>query len=201
VARVIGLTGGIGSGKSTVAALLAARGAVVIDADRVAHEVYAPGTPGFRRIVDRFGQRVVGPDGGIDRKRLAATVFADSVALRDLNAIVHPVVHQEIARRIAAAVQENPEGVVVIEAALMTETGWKGGASELWAVVVEPNIAVERLVRDRAMTEDEARARIATQATNEARRAAATVVIENDGSVFDLETTIERLWRARVAGS
>jgi dephospho-CoA kinase len=199
--RIIGLTGGIGSGKSTVAAMLAARGAIVIDADRVAHEVYAPGTEGFDKVVARFGHEVVGPDGSIDRKALGAVVFGDPEALADLNAIIHPLVRKEVARRLLDAAQRRPDATIVIEAALMTETGWTGGAGALWVVLADPDIALERLVRDREMDEAEARLRIGAQATNEARRKHATLVIENNGTLSQLESAVDRAWRLLDAGS
>jgi dephospho-CoA kinase len=194
--HIIGLTGGIGSGKSTVAGLLRERGAAVIDADRVAHEVYAPGTEGFDRVVERFGRAVVGANGEIDRKALGAKVFGDARALAELNAIIHPLVRKEVARRVLDAVSSDPDAIVVIEAALMTETGWTGGAGTLWVVVTDPEIAVARLIRDRQMTEQEARVRIAAQATNDARRAHATVVIENDGTLEELERAVDEAWRS-----
>ncbi len=194
--HVIGLTGGIGSGKSTVAGLLAERGATVIDADRVAHEVYAPGTDGFDRVVQRFGRTVVGADGSIDRKALGAKVFGDAGALAQLNAIIHPLVRSEVARRLLDALSEDPDAVVVIEAALMTETGWTGGAGTLWVVVTDPKIAVARLVRDREMTEQEARVRIAAQASNDTRRVYADVVIENDGTLEELERAVDEAWKS-----
>lgn len=194
--HIIGLTGGIGAGKSTVAGLLKERGATVIDADRVAHEVYAAGTEGFDRVVQRFGPSVIGVDGAIDRKALGAKVFGDAAALAELNAIIHPLVRKEVARRLLDALSVDPDAVVVIEAALMTETGWTGGAGTLWVVVTDPEIAVARLIRDRQMTEQEARVRIAAQATNEARRAHADVVIENDGTFEELERAVDEAWRS-----
>jgi len=194
MAVMIGLTGGIGSGKSTVAEFLAERGAHVIDADRVAHEVYAPGTLGFERIVERFGEDVVGDDGMIDRARLGALVFRDPAALADLNGIVHPLVRAEVAARVAEIVSDDPGAVVVIEAALMTETGWSGGAGRLWAVIADPEIVRERLVNLREMDPDEVRRRMAAQADNDLRRRSATRVIENNGSLLDLEAEVQAAW-------
>jgi dephospho-CoA kinase len=194
MAVMIGLTGGIGSGKSTVAELLAERGAHVIDADRVAHEVYAPGTLGFERIVERFGDDVVGDDGTIDRARLGALVFRDPAALAELNGIVHPLVRAEVATRIADIVSEDSGAIVVIEAALMTETGWSGGAGRLWTVIADPDVVEDRLVTMREMEPDEVRRRMAAQADNEKRRLSATRVIENDGSLVDLEGEVQAAW-------
>jgi len=194
VAVLIGLTGGIGSGKSTVAEMLAERGARVIDADRVAHEVYAPATLGFERIVERFGPDVLGEDGSIDRARLGDIVFRDPAALADLNRIVHPLVRAEVALRIAGIVGDDPDAIVVVEAALMTETGWSGGAGRLWVVVADPDVVMERLVRLRGMEPEEVRRRLAAQADNETRRRGATRVIENNGNLMDLEAEVQEAW-------
>lgn len=194
MAVMVGLTGGIGSGKSTVAELLAERGAHVIDADRVAHEVYAPNTLGFERIVERFGDDIVGEDGAVDRARLGAVVFRDPEALADLNAIVHPLVRAEVAARVADIVAEDPDSVIVIEAALMTETGWSGGAGRLWVVIADPDVVRERLVVLREMDPEDARRRMAAQADNDTRRRGATRVIENDGSLLDLEAEVQAAW-------
>jgi len=193
--NVIGLTGGIGSGKSTVAEMLAERGAVVIDADRVAHEVYAPGTRGYDLLVERFGDEIVGDDGGIDRARLGAIVFNDRQALEALNAIIHPLVRQEVARRMLEVTSADPDAVIVIEAALMTETGWSGGAGTLWVVIADPEIVTDRLVGLRGMDASDVRLRLAAQATNDQRRKFASRIIENDGTLEELEARVDRAWR------
>lgn len=195
---VVGLTGGIGSGKSTVAAMLADLGALVIDADRIGHEVYRPGTPGFRSVVDAFGAAVVGPDGTIDRRALGAVVFADPAALARLNAIVHPLIAREIAARLEAA-QAAPERTpIVVEAAIMLEAGWRF-ADEIWAVVVEPATAVARVTASRGLSAEEVERRLAAQMSNEERRRLATRVIENDGSLEALRRQVEAAWRSLVA--
>jgi dephospho-CoA kinase len=196
--RLIGLTGGIGSGKSTVAAMLAERGATVIDADRVAHDVYEPGAEGHQMLVDRFGREVLDEHGRVDRKLLGGVVFNDDKALADLNGIIHPLVRKEIARRLLEITEDDPDAVVVIEAALMTETGWSGGAGELWAVVAEPEIVVRRLVSLRGLEESDVRLRLAAQTTNDARRKVATRVIENNGDLEDLELEVDRAWRETI---
>ena len=193
--NILGLTGGIGSGKSTVARLLAERGAHVVDADRTAHEIYAPGTEGFDRVVERFGRGVVGSDGAVDRNKLGGLVFGDQAALEDLNAIVHPLVRSQVAGLVAGYLQEDPDSVVVIEAALMTETGWSGGAGKVWTVVADPDIALQRLVTVREMEPEEARLRMASQMDNAARRASASLIIENNGSLDDLEAAVEGHWQ------
>ena len=196
---MIGLTGGIGSGKSTVASLLAERGAEVIDADRVAHEVYDPGTAGHEELIERFGRDILDGDGRIDRKLLGAMVFNDQAALEDLNRIIHPKVRQEVARRLLQVSESNPEAVVVLEAALMTETGWSGGAGTLWTVIADPQIVVERLMKYRGMQPEDIRLRLSAQASNEERRKIASVVIENNGTLAELEEAVDQVWNAHLA--
>jgi dephospho-CoA kinase len=191
----IGLTGGIGSGKSTVAARLADLGATVIDADALAREVLEPGTSGLARVVERFGDGVLSPEGTLDRPRLGAIVFNDPDALADLNAIVHPLVRQRTAELLAQAGEDD---VVVNDVPLLVETGLQDGFDAV--IVVEAPIAVRlsRLV-DRGLTEHDARSRIAAQASDEQRRAVATVVIDNSGSVAELRTQVDAAWQ-RLTG-
>lgn len=122
-------------------------------------------------------------------------MFGDPEALADLNAIIHPLVRKEVARRLLEASRTRPDATVVVEAALMTETGWTGGAGALWVVISEPEVALGRLVRDRGMSETEARLRIGAQATNAERKRSATIVIENNGTIAELEATVDRAWR------
>jgi dephospho-CoA kinase len=190
----IGLTGGIGSGKSTVSALLTARGAVLVDADRLAREVVEPGTPGLAAVVAAFGDGVVGPDGALNRPALAAIVFADPEARRRLDGIVHPLVRARAAE-LAGAVP--PDGVVVHDIPLLVETGQAGHFDLVLVVEADPEIRVRRLV-ERGLTEDDARARIAAQATDERRRAVADVVLDNSGSREQLAAQVDRFWRQRV---
>ena len=191
---VVGLTGGIGSGKSTVAAILAELGAHVIDADKIGHEVYRPGTEGFRAVVDAFGTGIVGADGTIDRRTLGAIVFADVAARMRLNALVHPVIGREIARRIEAARAE--ERPIVIEAALLLEAGWRPLIDQVWLVAVPRETAIARLMTSRGLTRVEVERRLDAQMTDAARRPLADVVIENDGSPEALRTQVESAWRA-----
>ena len=186
----VGLTGGIGSGKSEVARLLAAHGAYVVDSDVLAREVVAPGTDGLAAVAEAFGPGVLAPDGSLDRAALAAVVFDDPGARARLNAIVHPLVGAAAAERYAAA---PPGAVVVHDVPLLVETGM-APLFDLVVVVDAPDdLRVERLVR-RGLTEADARARIAAQATREERNAAADVLVENDGTLDDLRTRVAELW-------
>ncbi len=189
---LVGLTGGIGSGKSTVSAALAARGALVIDADAIVREVQEPGTEVFDAIVERFGPDVVALDGTLDRQAVADLVFTDDTALADLNAIVHPAVGAEIARRLEEAA--GTDQVVVLDVPLLVESG-RDDMAALLVVDVDPEIAVSRVVEQRGMREADVRARIARQASREERLARATHVIDNSGNRFDLETRIAALWK------
>jgi dephospho-CoA kinase len=188
---LVGLTGGIGSGKSTVSAMLAARGAVVVDADAITRDLQRAGQPVLAAIVERFGPDVLLPDGELDRPALAAIVFSDPDSLKDLNAIVHPAVGAEIARRIEAA--SGTDAVVVLDIPLLAENPRKGLAATV--VVDTPvDLAVERLVRLRGMDEDDARARIARQATREERAATADRILDNSDDLAALESQVDELW-------
>jgi dephospho-CoA kinase len=190
----IGLTGGIGSGKSTVAALLAERGAVIVDADRIAREVVEPGTAGLAAVVAAFGDGVVGPDGGLDRPALAAVVFADPQARARLDGIVHPLVRARAAELAAAA---PPDAVLVHDIPLLVETGQAGRYDLVLVVRADLGTRVARL-EERGMTEDDARARIAAQATDEQRAAVADVVLDNSGTREELVAQLDRFWAERV---
>jgi dephospho-CoA kinase len=188
---LVGLTGGIGSGKSTVAARLAELGARVIDADAITREVQAPGTEVFGAIVERFGPGVVAADGSLDRPALAAIVFADPDELTALNAIVHPAVGKEINRRLAEAAET--DDVVVLDVPLLVETGREGLAG-LLVVDLDEDEAVRRLVAHRGFTEEDVRARMGRQASREQRRAQADRVIDNRGSVDELRAQVDEAW-------
>jgi dephospho-CoA kinase len=192
----VGLTGGLGSGKSTVAALLGEHGAVIIDADVVAREVVRAGTPGFAAVVARFGPDVVGPDGELDRAALARIVFADGAALDELNAIVHPLVGSRSAE-LAAAVP--PGAVVVHDIPLLAENGLADRFDTVVVVEADREIRLARLA-ERGLTRAEAEARMAAQATDEQRRAIADEIVRNDGDLNSLARQIDRLWD-RLSGS
>jgi dephospho-CoA kinase len=191
---LIGLTGGIGSGKSTVAAALSAKGAVVIDADQVARQVVEPGGPAYAGVVERFGPGVVGAGGRLDRGALAAIVFSDPEALADLNRLTHPAIGQVIAERALAHAAGG--SVVIIDAALLD-----AGARDRYhldAVLVvdtPPDVAIARLVSQRGLTEDDARARVAAQMGRDERRALADLVIDNSEDRRHLDAEVERAWR------
>jgi dephospho-CoA kinase len=191
----IGLTGGIGSGKSTVSRLLAERGAVIIDADRIAREVVEPGTPGLAAVVAAFGDGVLADDGALDRPALAAIVFSDPQARARLDGIVHPLVRSRSAELAAAAPSD---AVLVQDVPLLVETGQAGSYDLVLVVEADEPTRVARLV-ERGLTAGDAHARIATQATDEQRRAVADVVLDNSGSFAALVAQVDRFWAERVA--
>lgn len=188
---LVGLTGGIGSGKSTVSALLAARGAVVIDADQITRELQAPGSSVLAEIVEAFGDDVLDASGLLDRPALAGKVFGDPEALARLNKIVHPAVGREMASRLEA--QRSTDNVVVLDIPLLVENPREGLCGTL-VVDLPIEIAVERLVAFRNMTRADAEARIARQATREARIAIADRVIDNSGDLASLEAQVDAAW-------
>ncbi len=191
----LGLTGGIGAGKSTVAGLLADRGALVVDADVLAREVVAPGTSGHAAVVTEFGPQVLAEDGGLDRARLGRLVFADPAARERLNAIVHPLVAQRFAELVDAA---PPDAVVVHDVPLLVENGLAGRYDLVVVVEAPADQRVVRLAESRRMSADEARSRMAAQADDDQRRAVADVVLVNDGDRGRLANQVDALWRERV---
>jgi dephospho-CoA kinase len=189
---LVGLTGGIGSGKSTVARMLAERGAVVVDADAFARDALAPGTAGLRAVAERFGPTILRAGGELDREALARIVFADVDARRDLEAIVHPEVRRRIAETIAPFA--DTDRLVVMESPLLIEAGGRDSVQLLVVVAADEAVRVARLERDRGMAAEDVRARIAAQASPSAAAALADVVIDNHGTIDDLERQVERLW-------
>jgi dephospho-CoA kinase len=199
---LVGLTGGIGSGKSTVSSLLAERGAVVVDADAITRSLQVPGQPVFDAMVERFGPGIVAADGSLDRQAVASVVFTDEAARKDLEAIVHPAVGLEMVRRL----QEHggTDSVVVYDVPLLVESG-KTGYGAVVVVDVDPDIAVARLVAHRGFDEADARARIANQVDRSARLAVADRVVDNSGTLEELEAQVDDVWawlveRQREAG-
>lgn len=189
---MLGLTGGIGAGKSTVAALLAERGALVIDADAVTRDLQRPGQPVYSAIVECFGAEVTAPDGSLDRRALAEVVFADPAALAELEALTHPAVAAAIAERLAAAAG-GAEEVVVLDIPLLLETSHYR-VDGVVVVDCPTELAVRRLVEGRGMAEGDVRARMARQATRKERLARADFVIDNGGPPERLASEVERVW-------
>jgi dephospho-CoA kinase len=188
---LIGLTGGIGSGKSTVSSLLAANGAVILDADAITRSLQVPGTAVFDAMVERFGPGIVAEDGSLDRAAVAAIVFADEQAKRDLEGIVHPAVGAEMLTRLQALA--DVDTVVIYDVPLLVESGRKGYAAVI-VVDIDPELAVARLVEHRGMAEADARARIANQAAREERLAVADLVIDNSGTRAQLQKQVDEAW-------
>jgi dephospho-CoA kinase len=188
---VIGLTGGIGSGKSAVSARLAERGAVVIDADAITRELQAPGQPVLAAMVQHFGPEILQADGTLDRQAVADRVFTDPEELAALGAIVLPAVGAEIAARLEA--EAGTDHVVILDVPLLVESG-RSDMAALVVVDVDPEVAVERLVAHRGFRADDARARMARQASREDRLARADLVIDNGGTLEDLEAEVDRAW-------
>ena len=186
----VALTGGIASGKSTVARLLADLGALVIDADQLARDVVEPGTPGLDRVVERFGRRVLTDDGRLDRPAVAAIVFKDVEARKDLEAIVHPLVYEAGARAEAEA---EPGRLVVHDIPLLAESGRTDGFDAVIVVDTPAETQVARMVEDRGWTREDAESRIAAQATRDERLAIATHVVDNTGSLADLRRRVEAI--------
>ncbi|MFP8884746.1 dephospho-CoA kinase [Streptomyces mangrovi] len=188
----VGLTGGIGAGKSEVSRLLGAYGAVIVDADRIAREVVEPGTEGLAAVVAEFGEEVLAPDGTLDRPRLGSIVFGDPEKLKALNAIVHPLVGARSAELQRAA---GEDAVVVHDVPLLAENGLAPLYDLVVVVDASPATQLDRLVRLRGMDEEDARGRMAAQATREQRLAVADIVIDNDGPLEKLEPQVAEVWR------
>ncbi|MFE2591692.1 dephospho-CoA kinase [Streptomyces anthocyanicus] len=194
----VGLTGGIGAGKSEVSRLLVEHGAVLIDADRIAREVVAPGTPGLAAVVAAFGEDVLAEDGSLDRPKLGSIVFADPEKLAVLNGIVHPLVRERSTALEEAAAEDT---VVVHDVPLLTENGLAPLYDLVVVVDAAPATQLDRLMRLRGMTEQDARARMAAQATREQRREIADVVVDNDVPLEELRRRVEEVWDELVRGA
>jgi dephospho-CoA kinase len=191
---IVGLTGGIGSGKSTVAALLAGRGAVVVDADGIARQVVEPGGPAYQPMIERFGQDILRPDGTIDRPKVANRVFSDAQSLADLNAITHPAIREAMGQQIIE--HANSDRVVVLDVPLLAETtsaSW--GLAGVIVVDTPTEVAVDRLVTQRGLPKEDARARIKAQMTREERRNLADLVIDNSSDRDHLEQEVDKAWQ------
>ena len=195
--RVIGLTGGIGTGKGEVAAVLRSLGARIIEADDVGHQVYRRGTEGWSRVVDLFGKGVLDAGGGIDRRRLGEAVFSDSQARARLNAALHPLIRQEVQARLKA-LEGQSAGVTVVVAALLLEAGWRELVDEVW-VVWSPEV-VERVRRQRGLTAAQVRQRLEAQSPPEWQLQQADITIGNTGDLRELREQVEALWQERLGG-
>jgi dephospho-CoA kinase len=196
---VIGLTGGIGSGKSTVARRLGALGARIIDADRVGHEVLEPGAEAYDPVLHTFGREILDSSGRIDRKKLGAMVFADPDKLRALNAISHPAMAERMARRIAELRKERPPAIA-LDAAILFQAGWDRLCDRVWTVSASDDAAIRRLAGRDGLPPDQVRARLAAQWTNAQREAKAQRILRNEGSLEELMAEVDRAWREEVGG-
>lgn len=194
--KVIGLTGNIGSGKSSVARFLEELGAACIDADKVTHEVYQPGTSGWQELVETFGRDIVSPQGTIDRKKLSGIVFNNPQAVARLNKILHPKIRREVEDRLRLFREQGKE-VAVVEAILLVEAGWMDMVDELWLVEAPVEPTLKRLQKERGLPEAEALARMAAQTPAEKLAVYAREIIRNDGTLEDLKNKVHTLWRSR----
>lgn len=195
---VIGLTGGIASGKSAVTAMLAERGALVIDADKVGHEAYAPGSDCYRAVVDAFGSDIVASDGEIDRKALGGKVFGNPAERKRLEGIVWPWMRATMQQRLAGH-RADGVPVVVLEAAVLIEADWIPIVDQVWLVTVDPAIARERIIARNGLTAEQADQRIAAQLTNHERAKHAHVIIDNSGTFDELRERVDAAWEALSA--
>jgi dephospho-CoA kinase len=194
--RWVGLTGGIGSGKSAVAQRLAELGAIIIDSDQIAREVVEPGTPGLSEVVKAFGPAILAPDGSLDRPALGRRVFGDDAARKRLEGIIHPLVRQRAMELAAAAA---PDAIVVNDVPLLVEAGLASQYETVIVVFASASNRIERLVRDRGMSADDAAARMAAQASDDERHAAADIEINNDGTLEELRSQVDGIWAALSA--
>jgi len=191
---VIGLTGGIASGKSTVAKILAELGAVVIDADKVGHEALRPHTEAWRKVVAAFGKEILGQNEEIDRSKLAQLVFNDPKGLKRLNSIMHPLMHEMVRKKIEGLRRERAE-VVVLEATLLVEAKWTDLVDQVWVTISPEESVINRLISQKRFTEEQARARIKSQTPISQRAKPADAVIRNDSDVATLRKKVEGLWQ------
>lgn len=192
---IIGLTGGIASGKSTVATTLQSWGAYVIDADKLGHRAYVKGTDAFHKVVVQFGEDIVGADGEVDRRALGAKVFAEGGSLKQLTDIVWPAIYDMAAAEIKQSLDSNPNTVVVLEAAVLIEAGWQSLVDEIWVTTVDPSTAIERASARDGVDADAVQPRIDAQLSNAERTAEAAVVIDNSADEPQLLAQLENHWK------
>jgi len=195
--RVIGLTGGIGSGKSTVASFLAELGAYVLDADKIGHEVLSPGTVTWQQVVHEFGKDILKPDNSIDRAKLGRLVFENPEALIRLNKIVHPHITETVIEIIKRLKSQNT-GVVVVDATLLVEEGWRSLVDEVWVTIASQTNRLKRLKTRNGYSESESLSRIRSQSTDEERLKTADVVIDTDCTLEEVRMKVKELWQKRI---
>jgi dephospho-CoA kinase len=194
----IGLTGGIGSGKTTVTNILAELGAPIIDADKVGHAIYAPGGPAYADMIAAFGNGILADDRTIDRSKLGPIVFTDPAKLKRLNAIVHPKMYARMREMIDAMRTAGEARPIVVEAAILIEANWMPLFNEIWLIVAAKERVIERVQRDRGLARVQVEARIKAQLSDDERRKHAAFVIGNDGSIDDLRAKLAETWRAAL---
>ena len=196
---VIGLIGGIGSGKSSVSEILKSLGVDVIDADKVGHEAYTPDSEGWRKVISVFGQDIVGPDKQIDRKKLGSIVFSDPNEMDKLNKLMHPIIHDLVKEKIKNF-SDQGVNVVILEAAILIEANWQDLTDEIWLAKANQEVVIERVQLRNNFTREEIIKRIQSQMSNDEREKHADVVIDNDGTIEQLLEIVKTLWHSRVNG-
>ena len=194
----IGLTGGIGTGKSLVTSFLQEQGANVINADLLGHEAYLPGTVGFEQVVSEFGEEIVGEDGHVDRQKLGPIVFSDPSNMDRLNAIMHPLIKDMIQTQLDD-VEGKGQLIAIVEAAVLIEAGWESLFDEVWVVTADEEEIISRLASRNGLSREDSQKRINSQMTSIERSAHGDVIINNTGSVEDLKENVESLWAQRVS--
>ncbi|MBA67167.1 MAG: dephospho-CoA kinase [Chloroflexi bacterium] len=194
---VIGLIGGIGSGKSSVSAILNSLGVEVIDADKVGHEAYTPNSEGWRKVISVFGQDIVGSENEIDRKKLGGIVFSDPSEMEKLNKLMHPIIHNLVEEKIKLLSNQGVK-VVVLEAAILIEANWQDLTDEIWLAKSNQEVVIERVQLRNNFTREEIIKRIQSQMSNDEREKHSDIVIDNNGTIEQLEEKIKTLWQSRV---
>ena len=196
---VIGLIGGIGSGKSSVSAMLHSLGVEIIDADKVGHEAYTPNSEGWKKVISVFGQDIVGPENEIDRKKLGGIVFSDPSEMEKLNKLMHPIIHNLVEEKIKLLSNQGVK-VVVLEAAILIEANWQDLTDEIWLAKSNQEVVIERVQLRNNFTREEIIKRIQSQMSNDEREKHSDIVIDNNGTIEQLEEKVKTLWQSRVNG-
>jgi len=196
---VIGLIGGIGSGKSSVSAILHSLGVEIIDADKVGHEAYTPNSEGWKKVISVFGQDIVGPENEIDRKKLGSIVFSDPSEMEKLNKLMHPIIHNLVEEKIKLLSNQGVK-VVVLEAAILIEANWQDLTDEIWLAKSNQEVVIERVQLRNNFTREEIIKRIQSQMSNDEREKHSDIVIDNNGTIEQLEEKVKTLWQSRVNG-